>query len=74
MSETVRNEAVLLCAIGASNDIGICEAGALRSSPVDSIDLALEAQAEACRRIGMSDYDATYDEAEALLRTGWSPS
>lgn len=79
ISKKVREEAALLCAIATSSEFGICEAAYRLSDNIDeyTLQIALDAQAVACRgfrRLSLGNYGLTYAEAEALLRTGWSPS
>lgn len=72
ISKKVRNEAALLCAIAASNGIALASTGG--SQPAFLV--AVEARVAAIRS-GMSSHDDYYREtcaeAEALLRTGWTP-
>ena len=74
-SKRAREEAARLCAIAASNGRwSISNAAYEVESDHDARTLALSAQAEACRRMGSwVNYGDTYAEAEAMLRTGWTP-
>lgn len=70
----VRNQAAMICAIAASTpDLhdayrAVCKATGITSG--DALYLALEAWSEAWRYETGGPRDA---EAEAMLRTGWSP-
>lgn len=77
ISKRVREEAALICAIAASNDWvweggDPCEQGASRAA----VDLAIKvSDVSRVARRAVADYDvsAPWAEAEAMLRTGWSP-
>lgn len=81
ITKRLREEAAVLCAIAASNGIGISTAVDYYGSLENSRQLALDAQSAVFApwifsqwklKPGFS-YGDTYAEAEALLRTGFVP-
>lgn len=76
ISKKVREEAALICAIAASNGQGFTSYIEIENDLGEVSQVALGLAASAWLALGdvYGDGDATRDaEAEALIRTGWSP-
>lgn len=77
ISKHLRDDAATICAVCASEPIflGAARASAAFGFRFDAIQLACHAWMAAARSMGIGDLSSPiyYAEAEALLRTGWTP-
>ena len=76
ISKRTREQAAMICAIAASNDVNqpyvdVVETVGMRVSD-QAMDLAIKAHAKVIYSL-VPDRDGADAEAEALIRTGWSP-
>jgi hypothetical protein len=76
VSKKVREEAALICQMAASNRYDVCGAGPeqfAQSAGGLGLRLAAAVIKEVPKRCGLWWINGQWAEAEALLRTGWTP-